>query len=335
LLPACEAEVKAKKTPEIEQLAKVLDRACWPHFIKCKMTGLTLETCTHQWTVTEKPQTFVCGKDTKVTDISPNPPAGFPKVPNGHENAVVCPLAKKTPGGHEPTMRPSNATITEPPARRDTEWKYKSAQGTELTKLLTFFDFAVNDGTGQIDVSVQGEEWESRLKRLKAAAGELLFIYDMKAKCETDAVTGTTVVSMSTVRDRDPIIMKVGADDVKRKLGAGDGPVLSKVCLARCVASRLFASGPGRAVRCEVYGKGDGYKTIEVPIQTLRDLFNFSSTTTPVQGAIHIGEVRTSGVVSNGGQFLFAGPRVRRRARARRRGRHSRVLRAVQPQHVP
>jgi hypothetical protein len=48
----------------------------------------------------------------------------------------------------------------------------------------------------------------------------------------------------------------------------------------------------GRRARSEVFGKGDGYKTLEVPIQTLKDLLAFTNAPPASKDAIHICEAR-------------------------------------------
>ena len=242
----CVAEVKGRtKVPEIEQLAKVFERAqvtsaaCAGDspVLKCKMTGLTLESCSHQWIVTCKAEQFACGKETKISEVSTTVPPGFPTVPNGHENAAVAALARRSTGASAMVTLLGRIVGTWPPVRRDTEWKPPGGG----MRLLTFYDFAINDGTGQLDVSVQGETWEARLKQLKAKTGDLLCIFDMKAKWEPSDAGG--VVSMNTIRDRDPVLKKLDAAMTKRVFAAADGPVLSKA------AARGREAGPASAQR--------------------------------------------------------------------------------------
>jgi hypothetical protein len=229
----------------------VFDRALAdhpPHIIKCKMTGLTLESCSHQWTVTIKAEQFACGKETKITDVSATLPPGFPTVPNCHENAAVAALAKKTPGGSAMVTVCGRIVGTWPPQRRDAEWKTKNPQtGREEVKHLTFYDFAINDGTGQLDISVQGEQWEPRLKQVKAVPGDVLFIFDMRAKWESDG----GVVSMHTVRDRDPVLKKVAATDTKRVFAAESNCFIGSGATPSAKSARFvyLSTPPSKAAR--------------------------------------------------------------------------------------
>jgi hypothetical protein len=225
--------VKKHPPPEILALAQQLDTLVVEDrsalkYLKCKISGLALETVTQQWVVTQKPNQFVCTAATKLLETSTAVPALWPKVPNGHENVAVGPLAKKTPGASAVVALVGRIVSDWPPPGRDSVWKSSNGE-----RHLLFFDFALNDGTGELAMSVQGEQWRKKLNAVKAKKGDMLFVYDMRAKFETDS-EGKPSFSLSTVKDREPVILKIQASDTKRKLAAGDGPRLSKVGLERC-----------------------------------------------------------------------------------------------------
>ena len=216
------------------------------------VTGITLKDVSHQWIVTLGGLQVVFGKDTRMTDVVDKlPDAGFAKVPNCHPHKSLINMAKRCPYKTAMAAIIGRITGTWPPVARDTEWR-TNQNGREVTKPLRFWDFSLNDGTGEVALSVEGEEWQARFRRLNAKTGDLLLVYDMKVAYEAPSghaigpkSTGAAGVDtpprgsghaapdggsikVSPVKSRDPVMFVIKPEDTKRDFPATDGPVLTK-----------------------------------------------------------------------------------------------------------
>lgn len=203
------------------------------------LSGITLKDVSHQWIVTLGGIQVVFGKDTRMTDVVDKlPDTGFAKVPNCHPNKSLINMAKRCPHKTAMAAMIGRITGTWPPVARDTEWR-TNQNGREVTKPLRFWDFSLNDGTGEVALSVEGEEWQEKFGRLNAKTGELLLVYDMKVAYEGPSghatgpsghATGPSggSIKVSPVKTRDPVMFVVKPEDTKREFPATDGPVLTK-----------------------------------------------------------------------------------------------------------
>lgn len=209
------AEVKIKtKNAEITRLENVLTRvfAGSNNCIYAKLTGATAKEVSQQWIVTTGGQQLIFGKDTRLSDVSVQVPDGFPKVPNGHANASLLNLAKRSPNNSIMAAFVGRITGVWPPAARETEWK-TTVNGKEVTKHLTFYDFYLNDGTGQVALSVEGTDWDAKLRALNARTGDTMFVFDMKVTWESDASAPgdggaqNGAIKVSTVKNREPVLV--------------------------------------------------------------------------------------------------------------------------------